>query len=244
MKILGRVVFVWMMVLVMTLGACSRTVEGESKRWTANTARVAELSAQYPGFAPAIEARKVSAQKIHDTADSLQGEPQIQKLTEASTALMGGFVGELDTIDDKMKRLREARVDAAAQAGDSTKLGAKVAVEDAQRALDRAEVVLKSGATDEASAAAVLKKVSSDLDTARSTLDKLVAADKAKRDEAAGQQKASADSKAAGAAAAEAKAAPWKCEYCGSSNTHDHASCESCGAARGGDAKAAKTETR
>jgi DNA repair exonuclease SbcCD ATPase subunit len=243
MHILTRALLVWMMALAMIVGACSKTVEGESNKWTANSATVTELSAQYPGFKPAIEARKQAAQKIYDAAAGLDGDAKIEKLAEANTALMNGFVRELDVIDDRMKKLREGRVEAAALAGDSTQLGAKVAVEDAQKALDRVEATLKSGAADEASAAAILKKVNADLETAQKALDKLLAVDKSKKDDAAAAKKTEGDAKAAEAAAADAKVAPWKCEYCGNSNTHDKTSCESCGAARAAD-KAAKPDAK
>lgn len=244
MHSLTRVLFGWMIATAMILGACSKTVEGESNKWTANSARLTELAAQYPGFKPAIEARKQATLAIHDAASGLSGDPQIEKLAEANTALMAGFVHELDAIDDKVKKLREARVEAASKA-DATQLGAKVAAEDAQKAIDRVDALLKTGAADDVSAAAVLKKAASDLDTAQSALDKVLAVDKAKKDDAAQAQKASADSKAAAAAADDARTAPWKCEYCGNSNAHDKTSCESCGAAHaGGDSKAAKPETR
>lgn len=243
MHILTRGLLVWTVALAMLAGACSKTVEGESNRWTANTATVAELSAQFPGFKPAIEARKQAAQKIYDAAAGLDGDAKIEKLSEANTTLMNGFVRELEVIDDRMKKLREGRVEAASLAGDSTKLGAKVAVEDAQKALDRAEAALKAGAADEAGAAAILKRVNGDLETAQAALDKLLAVDKAKKDDAAAAQKSEGDAKAAAAAAADAKVAPWKCEYCGNSNTHDKTSCESCGAARAAD-KAAKPDAK
>ncbi len=224
----------------LSVGACSKSVEGETKKWATYSTRVTELAAQYPGFKGAIEARKQAAQKLHDAADKLEGDDKIQKLAEANTALMAGFVDELDDLDDKVKKLREARVEAAAKAGDTTKLGAKVAAEDAQKTLDRVDAALKSGAADEAAAAAVLKKIESDIDTAQSAIDKVLEVDQAKKDEAAAAKKAEADAKAADAKAADEKVAPWSCEYCGNKNAHDKTSCESCGAARGkpGDAKA------
>lgn len=239
MKRYTKVLSAVMLAIGLSIGACSKSVEGETKKWAAYSTRVTELAAQYPGFKAAIEARKQSAQKIHDAADGLEGDDKIKKLSEANTSLMGGFVHELDDLDDKIKRLREARVEAAAQAGDTTKMGVKVAAEDAQKTLDRIDGVLKSGAADEAAAAAVMKKIAADIDTAQSALDKVLAVDKAKKDEAAAAKKAEADAKAADAKAAEEKVAPWTCEYCGNKNAHDKTSCESCGAAhaKAGEAK-------
>lgn len=227
-----------MVVLALSLAAsaCSKSVEGETQRWSTGTSRVAELSAQYPGFRGAIEARKAAAQKIHEAAAGLEGDAKIEKLAEANKALMGGFVDDLDDLDDKMKRLRESRVEAASKASDaSSRLGASVAAEDAQRALERAEAALRAGAADEAGAAAVLKKVMGDLDTAQEAVDKVVAADRSKKADADAAKRAD-EAKTADAAAADAAAkAPWKCGYCESENPHDETSCKSCGAPRKSD---------
>lgn len=242
----SRVLFTWLTALALVVGACSKSVEGESKKWDSNSAKITELAAQYPGFKPALEARKQSAQKLREAADGLADDAKIEKLSAANTALMTGFVRELDDIDDKMKKLRESRVEAASQADDSgSQLGAKVAAEDAQKALDRADATLKTGAADEAGAAAVLKKIASDLDAAQAAVDKVLEVTKRKKDDAAASKQAGDDAKKAADAAAEAKVTPWKCEYCGSQNPHDEASCKSCGAARaGGDKKAEPPATK
>lgn len=225
--------------LGLAISACSKSVEGETKRWASNSARVTELGALYPGFKGAIDARAQSAKKIYDAAAGLEGDAKISKLSEANSALMKGFVDELDDLEAKVKSLREARVEAAAKASDGTQLGAKVAAEDAQKALDRVDAALKAGAADEAGAAAVLKKIESDLDTAQSALDKVLAVQQAKKDEADAAKKAESDAKSSAAAADAAKVAPWTCAYCGSKNAHDKTSCDSCGAARAKDEKAA-----
>lgn len=216
--------------------ACSKSVEGETQRWATNSAKVTELAAVYPGFKPAIDARKAAATPLYDAAAALEGDAKIAKLAEANDALMRGFVGDLAALDAKIKALRERRVEAAAQAGDdSTRLAAKVAAEDAGQAIDRAEAALKAGAADEAAAAAILKKLHADLDTAKSAIDKVIAADQAKKDDAAkakDEVAADAAAKAAADAAEAAKLAPWKCGHCDSQNTHEHTSCQSCGAAR------------
>ncbi|HET6583626.1 MAG TPA: hypothetical protein VFG69_09265, partial [Nannocystaceae bacterium] len=129
-----------MTALLLLAGGCKQTVEGETQAWETNVAKVKELAAQYPGFKPALDARLAAAQKIHDEAASLGDEAKIAKLAAANTELRKDFVGDLDGIDDKIKKLREKRAEAAAKAGDeSSRLAAKVAADDAQGALDRAE---------------------------------------------------------------------------------------------------------
>ena len=218
---------------LLLVGGCKKTVEGQEKAWTANVSQVQALSAQYPGFKPALEARLGAAQGIYDSASELTGDAQIDKLSEANRTLTAGFVSDLRSLDKKMKDLREKRVEAAARAGDeSSRLGAELAAEDAQKALDRAESLLKDGAKDEASATAVLRKIHGDLDTALSAVDKVLAADAAKKSEQAAAEEAKTAAEAKAAADAEAKVAPWKCEFCDSQNPQDQTSCPSCGAAR------------
>lgn len=230
MQSLTRALCLLLTAMMLFTFACSKSVEGESQRWTTNAARVTELGALYPGFKPALQARQQAAQQIFDAASGLGDEQKIAKLSEASGALMAGFVGDLDDIDDKMKKLRAARVDVAAKVGDTSRLGAEVAAEEAQKTLERVEATLKSGATDEASAAAIVRQMKADLDAAQAVLDKLLAADKAKKSDAADAKKDAEAAKKDAAAAAEAKVAPWKCAYCSSENPHDETSCKSCGA--------------
>jgi hypothetical protein len=220
--------------LMLVLTGCKKSVEGETKKWEDNVAHVKELMAKYPGFKPALEARLKSATTVYDAAASLADDAKIEKLAAANTAITKDFVAGLDALEPKMKQLREKRVEAAAKAGDeSSRLGAKVAAEDAQKALDRAEKSLEAGAADEASAAVVVAKIASDIDTAAAAVDKVLAVDKDKKDDAkaAADAKSAADAKAK--AEADAKVAPWKCEYCGAENKAEHGKCESCGAPRG-----------
>ncbi|HEY0134009.1 MAG TPA: hypothetical protein VGB85_08015 [Nannocystis sp.] len=222
---------------VLFAGACSKSVEGENQRWDTFSTQVDRLAATYPGFRPAIEARKAAAKKQHDAAATLPDDQKIAQLSAANATLMEGFVNDLDFIDDEMKKLRESRVEVAANTSEDTRLGAKVAAEDAQRALDRVEAALQTGATDEAAANALLQKLRTDLGTAQSALDKVLAIDQSKQTKAADAKQSEASKKAADEAAAAAKVAPWKCSYCSSENPHDATSCNSCGAPKA-DAKA------
>jgi hypothetical protein len=218
------------LVLTLAVGACSKSVEGEQKKWDANVAQVRALTAKYPGFKAPLEARLARAQGIYDAASALGDEAKIEKMSEANNAISAGFVHDLEHLEESLKKLREARVEAAAKAGDeSSRLAAKVAADDAGKTIDRVDATLATGAADEAAADAVLKKITTDIATAQSAIDKVVKADKAKADDA----KAKADADAKAKADAEAKVAPWKCAYCGAENGHEHGSCTACGAPRG-----------
>lgn len=233
-----RSLFTVFAAMLLMVAGCKRSVEGETQRWEAGVTEVKALAAQYPGFKPALDARLAAAQAVYDAAGSLGDEGKIAKLTEANAKLRGDFVGKLGGLADTMKKLREKRVQAAAGAGDeSSRLAAKVAAEDAQKALDRADATLASGAADEAAAVAVLAKITADLEAADKAIDKVLSADADKKADA----KSQADADAKAKADAEAKVAPWKCEYCGAENPHTEGSCTACGAPRG-EKKAGETK--
>ncbi len=210
--------------LLATTG-CSKTVEGETKAWKTNVASVDGLKAQYPGMKPALESRLSAATSIHDEAEALSGDAQIDKLAAANKALRAGFVGDLQGLAAKLSKLREQSVEVTSNAGDeSTRAAAKLAAEDVKKTTERIEALLKSGATDEAGATAIMKTINADVATAQKTIKAALSGDK-KKVEAA---KADADA----AAAVEVKAADWTCDHCDSANKHDATSCVSCGAPR------------
>jgi trimeric autotransporter adhesin len=227
----NKTLVAWLAVVMLLLGGCKKSVEGEQQAWKSNVEQVNGLMAQYPAFKPALEQRMAKATELHGAADTLDGDAKIEKLAEASSTLMAGYVRELAGLDEAMKSLRTKRVEAAAQAGDaSSRLGATVAAEDASKALDRAQKALETGAKDEASATAVVKTVKSDIETATKGVEAVLKADKSKKDEKAAAGEAKEAKEAADKVEAEAKVAPWKCEFCGGENPHDEANCKSCGA--------------
>ena len=218
---------------ILLVTGCSKTVEGESKAWTANVAKVNELMAQYPGMKPALEARLATAQKSWDAASGQSGDGQIDAMAKANSELNAGFVNDLKGLDAKLKKLRESSVEVAAKAGDdSSRLGAKVAAEDAQKTVTRVEKTLADGAKDEAAATAVMKKVIGDIETAQSAIDKVSAVDKDKTDKKAEDEKAADEKAAAEKAAADAAVADWTCEFCDKKTPHPETNCGGCGAPR------------
>lgn len=217
---------------ILLFAACSKTPEGETKKWEANKKTVAGLSAQYPGMKPPLDARMAAATKTWDAAAGMSGDEQVKKMSAANGELMGGFVSKLNGVDAKLKSLREGAAELGAKAGKDEKLGAQTAIKDAQDTVKRVEAALKTGAKDEAGAEAVLKKVYSDIETAQSALDKVAQVGKDKQDKKDADKKAEADKAEADKAAADAKVADWTCEYCNTANKHDAGSCGSCGAPR------------
>lgn len=229
-----------LMLTALLVGACKKTVENQTAAWKSNVTKVEALQAQYPGMKPALQARLDEAKPLHEAASSLEGDAKIEKLSAANGALMKGFVRDLDGLDAKIKKLREARAEVTAKAGDaSSRKGAEVAAKDAEKAIERAQAALKTGAKTPAAADAVLKKIASDLDTAQSAIDKVAGVDSKKKADAKADKDAKADAKAKADADAKAAVADWKCEYCGNMNAHDHKECGGCGAGRGGKKKKA-----
>ena len=218
------------------VGGCKKTVENQTAAWNANVKKLEELQAKYPGFKPALQARLDEAKPLHEAAASLEGDAAIDKLTAANTALMGGFVRELDKVEALTTKLREARVEVTAKASDpAIQAGAKVAAADAEKALTRTEGALKQGAKTPADADAVVKKIVADLAAAQKALDKVGGVQSEKDDKAQADKDAAAADAAKKDADAKAAVADWKCEYCGNMNAHDTKECGGCGAAKSGD---------
>lgn len=230
---ISRLLIILLTATLMFAGGCKKTVEGEEKAYKANVAEVTALKAEYPGFDGALDARLQKAQGLYEAASSLSDQAQLDKLAEANSALRGGFVTDLRTLEKKMEELRKKRVEAASKAEDaSSRLGAKVAAEDAHKTLERVDKTLARGADDEASAKAVVAKATKDVKVALEAVNKVVKTDKGKKEAKEAKADAKADKAAKDKADADAKVADWKCEYCGGANKHDKTSCESCGAPR------------
>lgn len=222
--------------LLLFVAACSKTAEGEQQRWDANVTEVQGLMAKYPGFKPALEARLAHSKTIYDEAAGLGEEAKTKKMSDANHALSGDFVRELGALEGTLEKLRKSRIEAAAKASDaSSRLGADIAAQDAASTIERVEKSLATGAADEVGAKAVLEKITADVATAQAGVDSVLEVDREKKADAEADVEADAKAKAE----AKAEVAPWKCEYCGTENTHENGACASCGAARGSkDAKA------
>ena len=222
-------------------GGCKQTVENQTAAWKGNVKKVESLQAKYPGFKPALQARIDEATPIHEAAGSLEGDAAVEKLSAANSALMKGFVRDLDKIETVSKKLREARVEVTAKASDaSLREGAKVAAADAEKALSRAEEALKRGAKNPNDADAVVKKVLGDLETAQKAINKVSGVQSDKDSKA----KSDKDDKAKSDKDAKEAVADWKCQYCGNMNKHDHTECSGCGAGKSGKKPAAAAKKK
>ncbi|MFT7622475.1 MAG: hypothetical protein ACI9WU_001648 [Myxococcota bacterium] len=204
-------------------GACKKSVESESKRFETNKQRLSELKALYPGFAKPLTARLAKGEKLAKEAREMgDEEAAAEKLSSANKALLGGFVSDLDDVEEKVNGLKAKMVEAATSAADkATGAGAKVASDQAGKTLAAVEAALKQGATDEAGAKAIAGKALRDLAAAEKNLGTVVSAGKGKTTKAE-----------TGKAEAKAAKANWTCGYCQKSNPHHEHKCTGCGAGR------------
>lgn len=227
-----RAMTIGFLALLFTVVACKKSVEGESKRWTNANRKVDELAVLYPGFKTALEEQRQRATVAMDAAKAVSDEKQrIDKMDAANDMLTTGFVGQLRDADQTIKKIREKLVDVAGKAVDeSDRLSAEQAADQAKRVVADVESMLKRGAADAASAAIVLRKVTEDLRAADMNLDRAakIAQDKQRAKQGTQGPKAG---QPGGQPPADQAAQTWTCEYCGTVNPKDNATCHNCGAA-------------
>ena len=224
--------------LLIAVGACSKSVEGETKRWDSANRKVAELSALYPGFKTALEEQRAKATAAMDAAKQVAGkEAQIEAMASANNLLTLGFVGQLADVDAKIKRIRRKAIDVPQKATDQAdRTSARAAADQATQIITSVEAQLRQGAPAVSAAKLVLRKVSNDLREAESGLDRVARVAKGK-DQAKKKAEKAAGAAGAGKAGKTGDKAPaeatWTCEYCDSVNQASANSCHNCGAARG-----------
>lgn len=205
-------------VLLLGIAACGKSVEGETRTWEKNGAKIRELQALYPGFEPALKERWRSAEELFNAARQIGDEKEkAKKMAAANELAMSGFVGKLDRVDAALKSVRNKSLDAAKKTGDgATPLAIKTAVEDSQRTLDRVQEMLKQGAKDVATAEALVPRILGELETAEANLGKVLSAP-AKGNETTETPKTPE---------------PWRCGSCGNVNNAAERECRTCGAAK------------
>ncbi len=221
--------------LTLALG-CKKSVEGESKTWDRANQTVEELKVLYPGFKAALAEKQATAKTAMEAAKAVDGDKaKIEKMAAANHMLTGGFIDQLTNVDAAKKKIRSTVVELAGKANDERdKAGMHKATEQADQVLAEVETILKRGAKTATEASVILKKVTSDLESAEKNLAMVAKSAGDKVAAKAAKEKAAADKIAADKAAADkAKEPPppWKCEYCSTDNPADSKACKNCGAA-------------
>jgi hypothetical protein len=212
---------------------CKRTVQGENAAWTHNVQHVAELSAQYPGFANALKAEQKRGEELMSQARSMSDQvASANKMGEANAVLVTGWIAQLDQLALRTRALREKSIAAATEAehgGDQ--VAAKTATDDAQRVLRSMDDTLKTPVADAAAAASVLLKLEGEISVAASNLDRVLASAR-ERKAAAARAAAAPPAGAPGAPGAPVAKVQWKCSYCNAMNDDAKQKCHNCGAPR------------
>ena len=236
MRVRGFVLVVVGVGLLLGTTSCKKTLEGETRSWERNNLRAQELSALYPGFAPAIRAQQAKAQAEMDLAKGISNkEEAARKMAECNSMLGGGFIAGLGGVESKVRGVREKTLNASATApGGTDQLATQTVVADAQRILRSVDESLRRGASDPTAAAAVIHRVDGDLSDAARNLDRVVETNKKRQEAAKGAPGSGTAAPAVGGAEAAPKAVPatWKCKYCGKQQQDPALKCKNCGASR------------
>lgn len=213
--------------------SCKQSVEGESSKWEANKQRLSSLGAKYSNFKPAIEATLQEAQAAWDAAQSVSDEKaKIKAMSEANAKASPEFVRNLESVDDKINKIRDLAAKAAQQAGDhSDSDAAWVAKTNADRTISESQSSLRTAAPSSAGDAnAVVGSIIKNLEAAQKSLDDVVKVAESKKEENKKAEENKTTAEENKKAEEEKKASPIKCGYCSTSNAAGSTKCSSCGA--------------
>jgi ribosome-binding ATPase YchF (GTP1/OBG family) len=95
-------------ILAFVITSCTRTVEGEKKRWSNNLAKIDLLSQKYPTFKTILSEVKSAAEHEFATALTTQDEEErIEKMTQANRSLNPPFVRDLNALESKAKEAKD-----------------------------------------------------------------------------------------------------------------------------------------
>jgi chromosome segregation ATPase len=222
-------------VAFLLLASCGKaTTESETKRWEASQETINTLSAQYPGFKPALKEALDAAKLKWEAATKVSGEEQqIEAMRTANKTARPQFVNQLDDMSDKMETLKDLVTDATQAGGtdhaDNQALA--TARREADISLGNAEKALKTGSVATIDAAnAIVGKVSDELESATKRIKKVMETAKGKKSEAKAAAKSEEEKAAATEAAKVDAQKSIKCDYCGTMNAHDALECSNCAA--------------
>lgn len=218
----------FLLVIVLFIAACAKTVESESKAWDANNKRAQELKGLYPGFSSAIDQEISRAKSLWDAASSIsKDEDKIAKMAEANAVLGSGWMGELGDVDGKIRKLRSDASGLTSKATDpNDRIAASSTSSQVTMTISRVEMDLRMGGGDVNAATAIVRRATEDLKSAQRMVDDMESAFRSKK---SASDKVATDNKAA-----EKSQEPttWKCSYCSKTNDVAVHECGGCGAQR------------
>ena len=104
-----RLLYIFLpIVLVMLFSACTKTVEGEKKRWKNNIEKIEFLSQKHPTYKAIIADIQKEAEHLYAKALTVQDEEErIEKMADANKLLNPPFVRGLKAFDEKAEKVKE-----------------------------------------------------------------------------------------------------------------------------------------
>jgi len=223
------------LITFLLLVSCGKaTTESETKRWKASQETINTLSAQYPGFKPALKEALDAAKLKWDAATQISGEEQqIEAMRTANKTARPPFVTALDKMSDKMETLKDLVTDATQTGGadQADNQALATARREADISLGNAEKTLKSASAATIEIAnAIISPITKELESATKRIKKVMETAKDKKEAAKATTESDKEEATAKEAAEEAAKKSIKCGYCGNMNAHDALKCGSCGA--------------
>lgn len=92
---------------LITLWACKKTVEGETRNWEANVSKLKKLRATYPAFASVLDDELKRAEAKWKEAQGIGNEEEkIKKMSDANYTFTQGFVYELSNLETRMETMK------------------------------------------------------------------------------------------------------------------------------------------
>jgi rubrerythrin len=221
------------LVLILAIFAsCKKTVESEKRSWDINLKETTELKFEYPSFTNVLNEQIKTAETAMNEALTISDEKlKIQKMADANNLLNAVFVRNLKEIKSLKYSVRTKSTEVRGLKLEYNEMmSSNQAISDGERIVYDSDMKLKNVISSKADADALSGLVLSDLRTAVSSLDRVIA----KVKERENLEKKKTEQIAADKAAAEKQktdaAQPIKCTYCGTLNVPTASKCKSCGA--------------
>ena len=217
---------------IVFLASCKKTVESEKRSWDVNLREANELKYEYPSFTNVIsEQIKIAETAMNETQTIADEKMKIQKMAEANGLLNITFIRNLKEIKSLKYGIRTKSTEARGLKFEYNEMmSSNQVIADGERAIYESDMKLKNVISNRTDADALSGLVLSDLKTAVSNLDRIIA----KVKERENLEKKRVEQVAADKAAVEKQktdaAQPIKCSYCGELNIATALNCKACGA--------------
>jgi len=217
---------------IVFLASCKKTVESEKRSWDINLKETSALKFDYPSFTTVINEQTVIAETAMTEALAQMDEKvKIQKMADANSLLNATFIRNLKEIKSLKNSVRSKSTEARGLKLEYNEMmSSNQAIADGERIVYDSDMKLKSAVSSRNDADALSGLVLSDLRTAVSNLDRVIARVKERENLEKKKIEQVTAEKAAVVKQQTEAAQPIKCTYCGELNISTALNCKSCGA--------------